>query len=261
MAFFQLYGAFIASRPILMYNGFQKTLPSEIKEGTGLKILVLNGSPKAKSDTFRLTDAFLKGMNKKREHEIHVIDVIRKNIAPCKGCFGCWQRTDGRCVIQDDQNEILDLYRDSDVIIWSFPLYCYAMPSHLKAVLDRTIPLVRMAMVQLPDGTVRHKPLADFSRMHTLVISGCGFPDWEGNFAGLRTMCKTCFGNPDMVCVPETPLMNVPEAAPVADLLLKRFEQAGEEYAAALTLSPETVAALETPMIPKEDYIRGVNGT
>ena len=225
-----------------------------------MKILVLNGSPKKKSDTFRLTEAFLKGMNRNQEHEVHVINVIEKKIAPCRGCFGCWQRMDGRCVIDDDQNEILELYRNSDLIIWSFPLYCYAMPSHLKAVLDRTIPLVKMDMVQEQDGTVRHEALADFSRMHTLVICGCGFPDWDGNFDGLRMMCNVCFGGPDMVCVPETPLLNVPAAAVVADPLLKRFEQAGEEYAASLTLSPETIAALETPMIPKEEYIRHVNG-
>ena len=29
-----------------------------------MKVLVLNGSPKKKSDTFRLTEAFLKGMNR-----------------------------------------------------------------------------------------------------------------------------------------------------------------------------------------------------
>ena len=63
-----------------------------------------------------------------------------------------------------------------------------------------------------------------------------------------------------MVCVPETPLLNVPAAAVVADPLLARFEQAGAEYAASLKLSAETVAALETPMISAEDYIRNVNG-
>lgn len=225
-----------------------------------MKILVLNGSPKKKSDTFRLTDAFLKGLNRSGEHEVNIINIIEKRIAPCRGCFGCWQRGDGHCVIQDDQNGILDLYRSSDLIIWSFPLYCYAMPSHMKAVLDRTIPLVRMNMVQEEDGTVRHEALADFSRMHTLVISGCGFPDFEGNFDGLRTMCKICFGDPDMICVPETPMLNVPAAAQVAEPLLKRFEKAGEEYAASMKLSAETIAALETPMIPKEDYIRNVNG-
>lgn len=225
-----------------------------------MKILVLNGSPKEKSDTFRLTEAFLKGMNREDQHEVRIIDVIEKKIAPCRGCFGCWQRGDGHCVIDDDQNIILDAYRSADVIIWSFPLYCYGMPSHLKAVLDRTIPLLRMKMVREPDGTVQHEGLVDFSRIHTLVICGCGFPHWEGNFDSLKLLCKNCFGEPDMVCVPETPLLNVPQAAIVADPLLEKFQRAGEEYAAALRLSPETVAALETPMIPAEEYIRNVNG-
>ena len=225
-----------------------------------MKIVVLNGSPKAKSDTFRLTDAFLQGMNRSGAHEVHIVHVREKQIAPCQGCFSCWQRGDGHCVIDDDQNGILNLYRSADVILWSFPLYCYGMPSPLKAVLDRTIPLVKMRMVQQPDGTVRHEPLVDFSRIHTLVICGCGFPHWEGNFDSLKLMCKTCFGNPDMVCVPEAPLLNVPEASVVADPLLKRFEEAGAEYAERLTLSPETVSALETPMISAEEYIRNVNG-
>ncbi len=225
-----------------------------------MKVLVLNGSPKKVSDTFRLTEAFLRGLNSGGEHEIHVIHVIKKQVAPCRGCFSCWQRMDGHCVIRDDQNGILDLYRSADLIIWSFPLYCYGMPSHLKAVLDRTIPLVKMRMVQEADGTVHHEALADFSKIRTLIICGCGFPDWDGNFDGLRAMCKVCFCGPDMVCVPETPLVNVPQAAIVVEPLLARFEQAGREYAETMTLSPETVADLERPMIPKEEYIRQVNG-
>ena len=55
-------------------------------------------------------------------------------------------------------------------------------------------------------------------------------------------------------------MLNVPQAAPLADPLLERFEKAGEEYASALTLSSGTVAALEAPMIPKEAYINIVNG-
>ena len=226
-----------------------------------MKVLVLNGSPKKKSDTLRMTESFLKGLNKAQEHEVQIINVIEKKIAPCRGCFGCWQvKKDGHCMIEDDQNAILDLYREADLVIWSFPLYCYGMPSHLKAFLDRTIPLVKMAMRQEEDGRVRHEALVDFSRLHTLIICGCGFPDWDGNFDGLRAQCRMSFGNLQMVCVPETPMLNVPEAAVVADLLLAAFEKAGEEYAGSLALSPETVARLETPMIPKEDYIRIVNG-
>ena len=225
-----------------------------------MRVLVLNGSPKKQSDTFRMTERFLQGLNPAGEHAITVVNVIEKQIAPCRGCFGCWQQMEGHCLLDDDQNGILDLYRTSDLVIWSFPLYCYGMPSHLKAVLDRTIPLVKMKMVQQDDGRVQHEALADFSKIHTLVISGCGFPDWEGNFDALRMQCKQCFGNLTMVCVPETPMLNVPQAAVVADPLLSRFEQAGAEYAQNLSLSPETIAGLETPMIPKEMYIRIVNG-
>ena len=225
-----------------------------------MKVLVLNGSPKKQSDTFRMTERFLKGLNAAGEHEVTVVNVIEKAIAPCKGCFGCWQQGEGHCLIGDDQNGILDLYRAADLIIWSFPLYCYGMPSHLKAVLDRTIPLMKMDMVQLSDGRVQHVPLADFSKIHTLVLCGCGFPDWEGNFDALKMQCKQCFGNLTMVCVPETPMLNVPQAAVLADPLLDRFEAAGAEYAQSLCLSPETVARLETPMIPKEVYVSIVNG-
>ena len=226
-----------------------------------MKVLVLNGSPKKKSDTFRLTERFLKGLNRSEEHEVRIVNVIEKNIAPCRGCFGCWQTGDGHCVIDDDQNGILDLYRAADPIIWSFPLYCYGMPSHLKAVLDRTIPLIKMKMLQDPDGRVRHEPLVDFSKKRTLVICGCGFPDWEGNFDSLRMQCRHCFRDPQLVCVPEAPMLNVPQAAVVADPLLDRFEKAGEEYARDLALSPETIAQLEAPMIPKDVYLSIVNGT
>lgn len=225
-----------------------------------MKVLVLNGSPKKQSDTFRMTERFLKGLNAAGEHEVTVVNVIEKAIAPCRGCFGCWQQGEGHCLIDDDQNEILDLYRTSDLVIWSFPLYCYGMPSHLKALLDRTIPLMKMDMVQLSDGRVQHVPLADFSKIHTLVLCGCGFPDWEGNFDALRMQCKQCFGNLTMVSVPETPMLNVPQAAAVADPLLDSFERAGEEYARSLRLSTETIARLETPMIPKEVYVSVVNG-
>ncbi len=225
-----------------------------------MKVLVLNGSPKKRSDTFRLTVAFLKGLKRSGDYEVNVIDVINKKIAPCRGCFKCWERSDGPCFISDDPNGILDLYRSSDIIIWSFPLYCYAMPSHLKALLDRTLPLTKMTMVQKPNGTVRHETLVDFSKVHTLVICGCGFPAWDGNFDGIRAMCKACFRDPDMVCVPEAPLLNVPAAAVVAEPLLKLFEKAGEEYSRSLSLSSDTIAKLEKPMISKEEYLRNVNG-
>lgn len=225
-----------------------------------MKILVLNGSPKAKSDTMRMTRSFLDGIMAKADCEITIVDVIKKNIKPCIGCFGCWKNGDGKCVQKDDQNEILNEILESDVILWSFPLYCYSVPSHLKAVMDRLIPLCRLNMRE-ENGRISHEMLFDLSKKKYIVFSGSGFPDWEGNFEGLRLQMNNNFGHPLMVFVPETPLLNMPEAEPVADLLLEKFRLAGEEYYLTGTLSDETVRALETPMIPKETYLAQTNAS
>ena len=222
-----------------------------------MKILVLNGSPKVKSDTMVLTNAFLRGIEKNDCHDISVMNIFEKKIAPCRGCFGCWQLKNKHCVIDDDQNRILDLYPEMDLIIWSFPLYCYGMPSHIKAVLDRTIPLNQMKM-EIVDGRTRHLPMVDFSKIHTVVISGCGFPNYEHNFEGLSRQCDLCFGNLTKIFVPETPLLNIPEAKPVADLKIAAFECAGAEYAEKFSLASETIENLQSLMISKEEYIRNI---
>lgn len=220
-----------------------------------MNILALNGSPKAKSDTIHLTRAFLEGLGSEAE----VINVFEKNIHPCTGCFGCWQAQKGHCMIPDDQNDILDKMVAADIIIWSFPLYYYGMPSHIKAVLDRTIPLAKMSMREV-DGKVIHDSLVDMSGKKYVVITGCGFPNWNGNFDGLKLQCRQAFGEKlTMVCVPETPMLNAPGAEPLTAPLLQKFRAAGAEFAENGSLAPETIAALETPMLPNEIYIQIVN--
>ncbi len=106
-----------------------------------MKILVLNGSPKRdNSDTMHITRAFLNGMREVEPQEIHTIHVNDKHIEYCTGCFAC-MRNGGKCIHDDDMKAILDEILESDLLIWSFPLYCYGMPAPLKALLDRTLPL------------------------------------------------------------------------------------------------------------------------
>lgn len=224
------------------------------------KVLILNGSPKKVSDTMQLTNAFLKGLTESGAYRGEILNTIDLHIAPCRGCFSCMRSDKVRCVIEDDMGMILEKLCDADLVIWSFPLYCYSLPSHLKAVLDRTLPLSRMAMTQTEDGRVAHVGKGGYHAA-ALVISGCGFPAWEGNFDALRIQCRNCFGPAaPVICVPETPMMNVPEARIVSDPLRERFTRAGREYAQTGTLCRETIEGLETPMIPREQYLAIVNG-
>ena len=146
-----------------------------------MKILVLNGSPKReKSDTMHITRAFLEGMQAASPQDIYIIDVIDKHIEYCTGCFAC-KRNGGTCIHDDDMRDILNEILESDLLLISFPLYCYGMPAPLKALLDRTMPLSSMAMRKVGDR-YEHVGQANFSRLHYMMICGCGFPNSKHNF-------------------------------------------------------------------------------
>jgi hypothetical protein len=57
--------------------------------------------------------------------EIEEIQVNRLEIRPCLGCFSCWDKTPGKCCIQDDMREVIQKLLWADVTVWSFPLYYY----------------------------------------------------------------------------------------------------------------------------------------
>ncbi len=225
-----------------------------------MKILVLNGSPKREhSDTMHITRAFLEGMNEATKHDIHIIQVIDKHIEFCTGCFSC-MRNGGTCVHDDDMREILEEILESDLLIWSFPLYCYGMPAPLKALLDRTLPLSSMAMQKVGDR-YEHVEQADFSHLKYLMICGCGFPNSRHNFEPAVAGFKLCFlGSHTIITVPESPMFNAPEAAAVTEPRLALVKQAGRQYAETGDINESLLAEIGTPMIPEEQYAAIVNG-
>ena len=226
-----------------------------------MKILVLNGSPKReKSDTFHITRAFLDGMNEVSQNEIKTINAVDKNIEYCSGCFLC-MRNGGDCIHKDDMRAILEEILESDLLIWSYPLYCYGMPAPLKALLDRTLPLSSMAMHKVGDR-YEHVGQADFSHLKYLMICGCGFPNSEHNFEPAVAQFKLCFpNNHTMITVPESPMFNAPEAKVVTAPRLELVKKAGKEYAETGKINTELLSEICSPMIPEDQYAKIVNGT
>ena len=225
-----------------------------------MKILVLNGSPKREhSDTMHITRAFLDGMSEAAHQDIHVIHVIDRHIEFCTGCFSC-MRNGGTCVHDDDMRAILDEILSSDLLIWSFPLYCYGMPAPLKALLDRTLPLSGMAM-QKVRGRYEHVAQADFSHLRYLMICGCGFPNSRHNFEPAVAQFRLCFpADHTIITVPESPMFNAPEAAVVTVPRLDLIKQAGRQYAEKGEIDSALSAEITSPMIPEDQYAAIVNG-
>ncbi len=216
-----------------------------------MKVLIINGSPKGeRSDTLRVTRAFVEGMGETPE----IIEVRKKNVKPCLGCFSCWNATAGRCVQKDDMQEILPQIVGSDLVIWSLPLYCYGMPSAVKAVVDRLLPLGTAQQYVGDDGRTHH-PAREERRARMMLISGCGFPDREGNFDGLIFAFKRQFGEhcPMILCL-ESPMMNIDEAAPLTDKYLETAREAGKAFAETGSIPEGLQAKLNAPMMPPDAY-------
>ena len=225
-----------------------------------MKILVFNGSPKKdKSDTMHLTRSFLTGMNDIRENDVHIIDVIDKKIEYCTGCFEC-MNNGGKCIHSDDMHDILNEILQSDILVFSFPLYCYGMPAPLKALMDRTLPLGSMAMQKVGER-YEHIAQADFSHLRYVMICGCGFPNSKNNFEGMIKQFELMFSdNNTIITVPESPMFNAPEAVTVTKPFLEVMRQAGREYISDGKISDDTKSQLNIPMIPEEVYAEIVNG-
>lgn len=68
-------------------------------------------------------------------HSVEFVSLKDKEIKFCKGCLACQKL--GKCVINDDANEITLKMKESDVIVWATPIYYYEMSGQMKTLIDR----------------------------------------------------------------------------------------------------------------------------
>lgn len=230
-----------------------------------MHILVLNGSPKGKkSNTYRITEAFLSGMKTElgETADIETVDVCTSHIEPCKGCFGCWTATPGKCVIRDDMDELLPKIIDADLIIWSFPLYYYGMPSQIKALLDRNLPLNLPFMTERPDSGCTHPRRYEGKSADHVLISTCGFYSIENNYEALIKQFDILFGKDyTKILCPEGELFAHRELHGRTDEYLAYAKRAGREYAAGKTISRETAEKLSALLYDPGQFVAMANAS
>jgi len=221
--------------------------------GCIMNVLVVNGSPKAESsNSLKLTRSFLDGAG----YEADIIRVAELAIKPCRGCYACWEKTLGQCVIKDDMAEILHKIIAADVMIWSFPLYYFSVPGALKNLIDRQLPL---NLPFMSDGNANggHPPRYDLSRQRHVVISTCGFWKSEGNYDGVTAMFDHIYGagNYTKIFCGQGELFRVPELKARTDAYLKIVQRAGVEFTKGGVASG-TLAELSEPLYAREVFER-----
>ena len=101
------------------------------------------------------------------------------DIAPCLGCFGCWVKTPGVCVIDDAGRDVARQIAQSDLLVYITPLTFGGYSSELKKVLDRSIPNI-LPLFRRVKGEVHHvKRYARHPRLLGIGVSAKGPIDPE----------------------------------------------------------------------------------
>ncbi len=105
-----------------------------------MKVLAISASPRLGGNSDTLCDQFLEGA-KEAGHETAKINLGKKKISPCLGCYACGKS--GVCVQKDDMAEMLNKLIEADVIILATPVYFYCMDAQMKMFIDRCLPRYR----------------------------------------------------------------------------------------------------------------------
>jgi len=100
-----------------------------------MQITAIYGSPRKNGNTDLLMDAFLKGFENS-DHLIHRFYLRNMSISPCIECEKCY--TTGTCVLDDDMKALYPLFKSSDIVVLSSPVFFYGLNAMAKAMVDRT---------------------------------------------------------------------------------------------------------------------------
>ena len=108
-----------------------------------MKVLTILGSPRKQGNTATLLAA-VEDELASGGHEVDRVDVASLDIKGCTGCFACQEVADAPgCVQKDDAESVFERMLASDSTVYAAPLYAWGFPSQMKALIDRSVCLVK----------------------------------------------------------------------------------------------------------------------
>ena len=138
-----------------------------------MKILILQGSPRANGNTAWMAEEYKKAAEA-AGHQVTVVNVARKKIAGCLACEYCHGKGDGACVQKDDMQELYPLMAEAEVLVLAAPIYYFTLCAQIQA------PIQRLYCVNSP---AKVKKMA-------LLVSSYSPNVYDGATAEFRDICN-----------------------------------------------------------------------
>ena len=217
-----------------------------------MNILALNSSPRTgiESKTELMLNHLVTGM-REAGASVEVIELRKKKINFCIGCFTCWTKTPGQCIHRDDMTEeLFPKWLGADLVVYATPLYHFTVNASLKAFIERTLPVLEPFLLQEGDHTkhpLRQKP------PKTVALSVAGFPDMSV-FEQLSSWFRFIWGRADNLVAeiyrPGAEALANRAFKEKAGEILQATEQAGREIVTSMGVRPETLAQIIQDIAP-----------
>lgn len=99
-----------------------------------MKVLLVNGSPNAKGCTYTALSEIAKTLEEEGI-EVQIYQAGLKPVSGCRGCGACAKL--GRCIINDEVNDFLDLAQDFDGFVLGSPVHYASACGGAVSFLDR----------------------------------------------------------------------------------------------------------------------------
>ncbi len=125
-----------------------------------MKISILNSNTDGNSTTF---DAYLDNLSNEltgKNHQVTHLKLRELNIKYCIGCWGCWVKTPGECVVKDDSAAVCRQMINSDFVVFAAPVIMGFPSALMKKMLDKSIPLLHPYIV-IDHGECHHRKRYD----------------------------------------------------------------------------------------------------
>ena len=120
-----------------------------------MKAVILDGSrtgDEGLAGARRALTAELEGLG----WQVRIFSLRELEIHHCLGCFGCWVRTPGECVVDDGAREIAREVIGGQMLVYLTPVTFGGYSSELKKAVDRIICLILPFFTSV-EGEIHHK--------------------------------------------------------------------------------------------------------
>ncbi len=228
--------------------------PQKHRKEPSMKVLALNSSPRGddQSKTALMLNPLVEGM-REAGAQVEMVELRKKTIRNCSGCFTCWTKTPGVCIHKDDMtNELFPKWLESDLVVYASPLYHFTINAEMKTFVERTLPVLEPFFLN-KDGKTHH-PLRH-AHPKVCFLSVAGFPEYSvfdqlSSWVNFIYASRNASPGPLVAEIyrPMAEALNAPFFREKATKILEAARLAGQEIVASMRVNPETMRKIIQPL-------------